>query len=46
MHVDSRTFIKKYLESPDRPMVKLSKGQTVKVEYQGIQFMILLYITR
>ncbi|RZC42438.1 Pre-SET, SET, and/or MBD domain containing protein [Asbolus verrucosus] len=35
MHVNSRTFIKKYLESPDRPMVKLSKGQTVRVEYNG-----------
>lgn len=33
--VDSRPFIKKYLESQDRPMVKLSKDQTVKVEYNG-----------
>jgi histone-lysine N-methyltransferase SETDB1 len=35
MHMNSRSFIKKYLESPDRPMVKLSKGQTVRVEYNG-----------
>ncbi|CAG9770061.1 unnamed protein product [Ceutorhynchus assimilis] len=32
---EARTFIKKYLESQDRPMVKLSLGQTVKVEYKG-----------
>ncbi|XP_044261529.1 histone-lysine N-methyltransferase eggless-like [Tribolium madens] len=35
MHVNSRSFIKKYLESADRPMVKLSTGQTVRVEYNG-----------
>ncbi|VEN47660.1 unnamed protein product [Callosobruchus maculatus] len=33
--VDSRPFIKKYLESQDRPMVKLAKDQTVRVEYNG-----------
>lgn len=31
----SRPFIKKYLESQDRPMVKLAKNQTVRVEYNG-----------
>uniref|UniRef100_A0A6P7FBF2 Histone-lysine N-methyltransferase eggless n=1 Tax=Diabrotica virgifera virgifera TaxID=50390 RepID=A0A6P7FBF2_DIAVI len=30
-----RVFIKKYLESQDRPMVKLIKDQTIKVEYNG-----------
>ncbi|CAH1979497.1 unnamed protein product [Acanthoscelides obtectus] len=33
--IDSRPFIKKYLESQDRPMVKLAKDQTVRVEYNG-----------
>ncbi|KAB0791507.1 hypothetical protein PPYR_03307 [Photinus pyralis] len=36
MHVDSRLFIKKYLESyPERPMVRLRKDQTVRTEYNG-----------
>ncbi|XP_025834178.1 histone-lysine N-methyltransferase eggless isoform X2 [Agrilus planipennis] len=36
VHIDSRPFIKKYLESyPDRPMVKLRKDQTVRTEYRG-----------
>ncbi|XP_056637289.1 histone-lysine N-methyltransferase eggless [Diorhabda sublineata] len=35
LHVECRPFIKKYLESQDRPMVKLAKDQTVKVEYKG-----------
>ncbi|KAF5290122.1 hypothetical protein FQA39_LY14903 [Lamprigera yunnana] len=36
MHVDSRLFIKRYLESyPDRHMVTLSKDQTVRTEYNG-----------
>ncbi|CAG9830658.1 unnamed protein product [Diabrotica balteata] len=30
-----RAFIKKYLESQDRPMVKLATNQTIKVEYNG-----------
>lgn len=33
--IDSRPFIRKYLESQDRPMVKLAKDQTVRVEYNG-----------
>lgn len=33
---DSQDFIKKYLESyPERPMVKLSKGQILKTEWNG-----------
>ncbi|KAG5879504.1 hypothetical protein JTB14_004729 [Gonioctena quinquepunctata] len=35
VYVESRQFIKKYLESQDRPMVKLAKDQTVRVEYNG-----------
>ncbi|XP_049824476.1 histone-lysine N-methyltransferase eggless isoform X2 [Aethina tumida] len=35
MKDDSRSFIKKYIESQDRPMVKLAKDQTVRVEYNG-----------
>ncbi|KAK5638380.1 hypothetical protein RI129_012675 [Pyrocoelia pectoralis] len=36
MHVDSRLFIKKYLETyPERPMVRLRKDQTVRTEYNG-----------
>ncbi|XP_074026625.1 histone-lysine N-methyltransferase eggless [Leptinotarsa decemlineata] len=35
VYVDSRAFIKKYLESQDRPMVKLAKDQTLRVEYKG-----------
>ncbi|XP_050301921.1 histone-lysine N-methyltransferase eggless-like isoform X2 [Anthonomus grandis grandis] len=35
MPEDSRPFIQKYLESQDRPMVKLIPGQTVRVEYNG-----------
>ncbi|CAH0548832.1 unnamed protein product [Brassicogethes aeneus] len=35
MNPDSRPFIKKYLESQDRPMVKLAKDQTVRTEYNG-----------
>lgn len=33
--VDSRSFIKKYLECQDRPMVKMYKDQTLRVEYNG-----------
>lgn len=34
--IESRDFIKKYLESyPERPMVKLQKGQVVKTEWNG-----------
>ncbi|XP_032664339.1 histone-lysine N-methyltransferase SETDB1 [Odontomachus brunneus] len=33
---DSRDFVKKYLETyPERPMVKLQKGQIVKTEWKG-----------
>lgn len=35
MPEDSRPFIKKYLESQDRPMVKMTPNQTVRVEYNG-----------
>ncbi|CAG9861595.1 unnamed protein product [Phyllotreta striolata] len=35
IYEDSKSFIKKYLESQDRPMVKLAKNQTVRVEYSG-----------
>uniref|UniRef100_A0AAR5Q5A7 SET domain-containing protein n=1 Tax=Dendroctonus ponderosae TaxID=77166 RepID=A0AAR5Q5A7_DENPD len=35
MPEDTRPFIRKYLESQDRPMVKLSSQQKVKVEYNG-----------
>ncbi|KAL1502081.1 hypothetical protein ABEB36_007279 [Hypothenemus hampei] len=35
MPEDSRSFIQKYLQSQDRPMVKLSTNQTVRVEYNG-----------
>ncbi|XP_060533636.1 histone-lysine N-methyltransferase eggless isoform X2 [Cylas formicarius] len=35
MPADQRPFIKKYLESQDRPMVKLLKHQTVRVEYNA-----------
>ncbi|KAF7266513.1 hypothetical protein GWI33_020194 [Rhynchophorus ferrugineus] len=35
MPEDSRPFIKKYLESQDRPMVKMNPNQTVRVEYNG-----------
>ncbi|XP_014476372.1 PREDICTED: histone-lysine N-methyltransferase SETDB1 isoform X2 [Dinoponera quadriceps] len=34
--IDSRDFVKKYLESyPERPMVKLQAGQIVKTEWNG-----------
>lgn len=33
--VDARDFIKKYFESPDRAVVKLSIGQSIKVEYNS-----------
>lgn len=34
--IDSRDFIKKYLlEYPERPMVKLQRGNVVRVEYQN-----------
>lgn len=33
---ESREFVKKYLESyPERPMVKLQRGQMVKTEWKG-----------
>ncbi|KAJ8917329.1 hypothetical protein NQ315_002351 [Exocentrus adspersus] len=32
---DSSSFIKKYLECQDRPMVKMFKDQTLRVEYNG-----------
>lgn len=33
---DSRDFVKKYLETyPERPMVKLQRGQIVKTEWKG-----------
>lgn len=36
VHIDSREFIKKYLDKyPERPMVKLSPGQMVKTESDG-----------
>ena len=36
VHIDSREFIKKYLDKyPERPMVKLSPGQIVKTEWDG-----------
>ncbi|XP_066149314.1 histone-lysine N-methyltransferase eggless isoform X2 [Euwallacea fornicatus] len=35
MPEDTRPFIRKYLESQDRPMVKLTANQTVRVEYMG-----------
>ena len=36
VHIDSREFIKKYLDKyPERPMVKLSPGQMVKTECDG-----------
>ena len=36
VHIDSREFIKKYLDKyPERPMVKLSPGQMVKTEWDG-----------
>lgn len=36
VHKDSRMFMKKYLESyPERPMVKLSRGQAFKTELNG-----------
>ncbi|KAL7299254.1 hypothetical protein TKK_0007844 [Trichogramma kaykai] len=34
--LESRDFVKKYMESyPERPMVKLQKGQVVKTEWNG-----------
>lgn len=38
---DARTFIQKYFESPDRPMVKLNKAQFVKVEYNGEEICVI-----
>ncbi|XP_063236044.1 histone-lysine N-methyltransferase SETDB1-B isoform X2 [Bacillus rossius redtenbacheri] len=36
MHPDSRDFVRKYLEQyPERPMVRLQKGQFVKTEWNG-----------
>ena len=36
VHPNSREFVKKYLQQyPERPMVKLSAGQTVSVESEG-----------
>lgn len=35
MPEDTRPFIRKYLESEVRPMVKLASKQKVKVEYNG-----------
>lgn len=36
VHKDSRLFINRYLQNyPDRPMVKLQRGQLVKTEWSG-----------
>lgn len=36
IHIEPRAFIKNYLmQYPERPMVKLNKGQVVKVEWNG-----------
>ena len=36
VHANSRDFIMKYLmQYPERPMVKLTKGQVVRTEWEG-----------